>query len=368
MMAMIGKIYLYNGINALPISISSYDESDPQINNKGDVTWVLTQTNLDREVLLYTGTSPTWITNDIYNNFNPRINDNGHVVWYGIDDSVIGYNYEIYYSTGAGNILNISNTPSDSDFDPRINSSGEVVWYGENGSNYEIFFYDGDSPINISNSPDVDWHPEINNSGYIVWEGYDGNDYEIYLYYDGTKHQITDNDVDDTFPLINNIGDLLWKRANGSIDELVLAFLDSDSDGIPDDGDASGIVGDNPCTGGNTIDCDDNCINTPNADQSDVDGDGVGDVCDNCPCAINSLQIDTDSDGYGNRCDADLNNDGIVNAADFGMFAASYSQCEGSELYNPDANLSADNGDTCVNAADFGVFAYYYAKPVGYCP
>jgi hypothetical protein len=56
--------------------------------------------------------------------------------------------------------------------------------------------------------------------------------------------------------------------------------IDSDNDGIYDDGDGSGIVGDNPCAGGNTIDCDDNCINTPNPDQADMDSDGIGDVCE----------------------------------------------------------------------------------------
>ena len=59
-----------------------------------------------------------------------------------------------------------------------------------------------------------------------------------------------------------------------------LVMSDIDSDGILNDGDGSGIPGDNPCTGGNTIGCDDNCIDISNPDQSDVDGDGIGDVCD----------------------------------------------------------------------------------------
>jgi hypothetical protein len=58
---------------------------------------------------------------------------------------------------------------------------------------------------------------------------------------------------------------------------------DNDSDGILDDGDGSGTIGDNLCSGGNTANCDDNCINTPNADQADSDSNGIGDVCDGCP-------------------------------------------------------------------------------------
>jgi len=58
---------------------------------------------------------------------------------------------------------------------------------------------------------------------------------------------------------------------------------DSDLDAICDDGDNSGVVGDNPCTSGQTQNCDDNCIDVPNSGQQDADGDGLGDACDLCP-------------------------------------------------------------------------------------
>ena len=78
---------------------------------------------------------------------------------------------------------------------------------------------------------------------------------------------------------------------------------DADRDGILDDGDGSGIVGDNPCTGGGTENCDDNCFNTLNPDQADIDGDEMGDVCDNCPDDYNYGQGDVDDDGVGDVCD-----------------------------------------------------------------
>jgi hypothetical protein len=46
----------------------------------------------------------------------------------------------------------------------------------------------------------------------------------------------------------------------------------------------------------------DNCPNTTNTDQSDVDGDDVGDVCDKCPTIYNPDQADANGDGIGDAC------------------------------------------------------------------
>ncbi|HQQ62072.1 MAG TPA: thrombospondin type 3 repeat-containing protein [Pseudomonadales bacterium] len=73
----------------------------------------------------------------------------------------------------------------------------------------------------------------------------------------------------------------------------------------------------------------DNCPAVPNADQLDVDQDGLGDVCDpdsdndgvldgadNCPLNSNADQLNTDGDAQGNACDSDDDNDGAPDGND----------------------------------------------------
>ncbi len=48
---------------------------------------------------------------------------------------------------------------------------------------------------------------------------------------------------------------------------------------------------------------DDNCPEMSNPDQTDSDGDMVGDLCDNCPNLPNEDQEDIDVDGIGDLCD-----------------------------------------------------------------
>ena len=93
---------------------------------------------------------------------------------------------------------------------------------------------------------------------------------------------------------------------------------DTDTDGIPDDGDNSTVSGDNTCTDGNIINCDDNCRLMSNPSQEDVDSDGAGDVCDNCLSDWNPGQWDSDADGTGDACDSepDLDNDGVTDTYD----------------------------------------------------
>jgi Dockerin type I domain/Thrombospondin type 3 repeat len=101
---------------------------------------------------------------------------------------------------------------------------------------------------------------------------------------------------------------------------------------------------------------------TPFGAQPDTDKDGVPDYADNCILVPNPDQLDSDGDGYGNACDADLNNDGLVNSLDLGLFKRAFGPGEG----DADLKAAADfNGDGKVNSLDLGLFKRMFLKPPG---
>ena len=126
-------------------------------------------------------------------------------------------------------------------------------------------------------------------------------------------------------------------------------------------------------TDGDTIpDSADNCPAVANADQTDTDGDGLGDPCDtdddadgvpdstdSCTLIPNPGQEDSDGDALGDVCDTDDDNDGVPDAADNCQFVPNLGQRDSdSDGIGDDCELSVSDGRMTgggrIDTVDYG--------------
>lgn len=174
-----------------------------------------------------------------------------------------------------------------------------------------------------------------------------------------------DNNLLDETP---NTNDLL--NPNGLIYSTdVPIWSDQDSDGILDDGDGSGIIGDNTCVGGTTTSCDDNCIATSNAAQVDTNSDSEGDACDPDDDGDGLLDtVETDTGTYvsptdtgSDPLDSDTDDDGFLDSTE--VFVGSDPNNASSTPVSVGANnpnsidLERDSGQylSLTDASQFGL-------------
>ena len=86
------------------------------------------------------------------------------------------------------------------------------------------------------------------------------------------------------------------------------------------------------------------------AQAPDGDGDGIADAQDNCTQVANDDQRDADGDGFGNMCDADLDNSGMTDEADFALLQSVVNQEASASALAAAADM---DGDGRVTAKDF---------------
>jgi hypothetical protein len=141
------------------------------------------------------------------------------VVWYGFD----GTDDEIFLFDGITTTKLTCNCFAQY---PQVNDNGYVVWQGWDGYDSEIFLYDGITTTQLTDNAYDDVNPQINNNGYVVWEGFDfipdWPDWEIFLYDGMTTTQLTDNSYNDYNSQINNNGYVVWRGFDGTDFEIFL--------------------------------------------------------------------------------------------------------------------------------------------------
>jgi len=199
--------------STVKLAVDAYRASGyPVINARGDVAW--TGHTLDwsqGDVFLYEANSGliTNVTNSSPGGGigRPDLSDNGEVVWAAWRPD---FGTEIFLRKTNGSVVqlpvnNLLNSP-------RINARGDVVWLSR-GENYvdSLFLYEGATGIitPITAAPHSAFHPQINSKGDIAWESRDG---DIFLYKNSTQEviQVTNTVCRDYDPLISDNGDVFW--------------------------------------------------------------------------------------------------------------------------------------------------------------
>ena len=109
---------------------------------------------------------------------SPQLDQNGDSVWGGSD--VLHHEY-------GDMIITELTTGSNGSYLPQMSKDEYVVWAEHDGTDREIFRWDGlSAPIQITDNAVDDWYPEVNNSGAVAWNsGSDANTWEIF-YGDGS--------------------------------------------------------------------------------------------------------------------------------------------------------------------------------------
>lgn len=167
-------IYLWDGSATTKITDGMMGRS-PRIKDQLIVWHGFPQGSTANEVYLWDGNLIENLSNNMWNDMNPEIS-NGAVTWMGGDH--VGWQVWLWAN---GSKVKLTEGSSYSNVDPDIDG-GRVVWSGQTAAGYDwdVFYYDGEQTINVSNKPGWDEKPRIKGD-WIAWQGYDGNDKEIYL-------------------------------------------------------------------------------------------------------------------------------------------------------------------------------------------
>ena len=199
------QIYLYDeGANTkISSTEKSYGNAGPQLNKNGQVVWVGTEKipsgteylYKDKEVFLYHNGALSNLSQNDLNEYQAFILDNGNVYLYNVE------NKSLYLSTGGG-APSLLLSPI-SKFD--INQKGQIAWAGTWNGQYGIYLYTNGAIKKISST--YTGELQLNDAGDAVWV-YNNN---IYCFNDNAVIQLTNDGLSNWHPRINNQGEIIWE-------------------------------------------------------------------------------------------------------------------------------------------------------------
>jgi len=289
-----------------------------------------------------------------------------------LDADSDGYSNVIEFQAGS-NIVSADSTPPmmvpryfnfDNGLAPDDLFFADDIWsfeeasedqYQLTSSNYEDDNYDHrvsfysymDSPsivqFQLTSSENNIQDVRLRGEGYAVQKPADGNGiYQFYFegrdwYYNSQPHFIR---LDITRSP-SNIGSLILKD--------IAVFPDSDEDYLSDNSD--------------------NCPLVPNADQEDINDNGIGDICestdfdldgdsiadsvDNCLGVSNYSQSDIDDDTQGDKCDTDIDGDYLTNELEKALGYSPYiHSSDDSQYYQRNNDY---DGDTIPDRVEYAL-------------
>ena len=224
------NIFYWNGSTVQQLTSDGMQNRNAHISN-GKVAWErfdLATSQTSGEIFYWDGTTTTQLTNNAVLDQNP-IMDNGQVVWENINS--IGYyngttiqyidphpfahantsfnggqiawtrvanSFRQVWFWNGSSVQQITNTPGDKGGIRLWN--GKMIWHGQNpvtGTGpYQIFYWNGTTITQLTNTAGNNFTGGFS-GGVAFWRGHDGNDWEIFRWDGSTITQLTNNTTDD---------------------------------------------------------------------------------------------------------------------------------------------------------------------------
>ena len=246
----------------------------------------------------------------------------------------------------------------------------EAGWHTEVVDSQGVVGWNTSIVLDSSNTPHISYFDWINQD--LKYAHYDGSPWHRETVDgEGSVGRYTSLALDSS----NNPHISYYDYTNG---HLKYAFKgDLDCDRIPDDGDNSGMPGDNPCPRGVYVNCDDNCPTTPNGQAERACYSWSGSVtactsdadCGGSPDSCSKVQDDMyppQGNGMGDACDCEGNFncsvDKDVDGSDASNFKTDFGRsiilepCNANDPCNGNFNcdLDVDGTDASIFKSDFG--------------